>query len=119
MDQVESHVTKKWRAWLLGIGSLFDLGGMATYQRARELQRRKPGTIADDWQAVGNDLRKAMRQVSNNASNGEYLTELVRAHYDQDEERFNTILTQIITSERLHGFTDVADRLTNMARNSP
>lgn len=51
---------KRWREFLLAVGSLLDLGGMATYERARELQRRKPGTIADDWRAVGDDLRKAM-----------------------------------------------------------
>lgn len=45
------------------------------------------------------------------ATNGEYLTELVRAHYDGDERRFSVILSQVIRSERLHGRVELADRL--------
>lgn len=46
--------------------------------------------------------------------NGEYLCELVRAHYDGDHDRFDAILTQIIGSEDRQGRHAVADRLKSI-----
>jgi hypothetical protein len=47
--------------------------------------------------------------------NGELLCELVRAHYDNDKERFDVLLMQIIESQRLTGSTAVAGRLADIA----
>lgn len=48
--------------------------------------------------------------------NGEYLCELVRAHYDGDKERFDTILGQITSSAARAGHHEVALRLQDLVR---
>lgn len=48
--------------------------------------------------------------------NGEYLCELVRAHYDGDDARF-VILQQIIGSETRKGDSEVAGRLQSIVAN--
>lgn len=49
--------------------------------------------------------------------NGEYLCELVRAHYDGDDARFNVILQQIIGSETRKGDSEAAGRLRSIDAN--
>lgn len=41
----------------------------------------------------------------------EYVCELVRAHYEGQDERFDVIVGQLAASERMHGRQDVAERL--------
>jgi hypothetical protein len=48
--------------------------------------------------------------------NGEYVCEMVRAHYDGDETRFGTILAQLISSETRRGNHGVADRLRQLSQ---
>ena len=54
------------RAFLIGTGSVLDVGGLATYRALRAEQRRR-GTAprvrprpGGDWWAVGDELRRSM-----------------------------------------------------------
>jgi hypothetical protein len=49
----------QWRAYLRGAGTLLDLSGSG-YRRPR--QRPLRGSLADDWRAVGDDLRSVLGQ---------------------------------------------------------
>jgi hypothetical protein len=50
------------------------------------------------------------------AVNGEYVCELIRAHYDGDNDRFTVIASQLAVSEALHGSTEVARRIGKLLR---
>lgn len=46
--------------------------------------------------------------------NGEFVSELVRAHYEGDDTRFDVVLRQIIAAEIGIGSQEVAQRLTDL-----
>lgn len=48
--------------------------------------------------------------------NAEYVCELVRAHYEGRDERFDVIVRQLAASEEMHGSQAVADRLLDLQR---
>jgi len=53
----------RWRAFWRGFLSGLDLTGAFPSTPRRLLRRPVAEAFADDWRAVGNDLRKALHQL--------------------------------------------------------
>jgi hypothetical protein len=49
----------KWRSFLRGVWSLLDFSG--SLHRREFLERSDAEALANDWKAVGDDLRRAMK----------------------------------------------------------
>lgn len=48
----------------------------------------------------------------------EYVSELVRAHYEGQQDRFDVIVRQLAASEDMHGRPEVAERLRSIQQDA-
>jgi hypothetical protein len=53
--------SKAARAVSVGVGSLVDIGGRATYRAAKRLTSSQRSSVTASWRAVGRDLTQAMK----------------------------------------------------------